>query len=146
MSSMNPRLRGIGSPARLRGMSKPNDDTLIALPFGALHKWHGDLREAFAHIDEPDALRYLASAFGHLVSIESVMISLEHKDRPPQLLYQRGIAEQYRVSLLERYFSGGICSIRSAWPLNKGWRKGFITWKKLPRTTFSTVSTTRLTT
>ncbi|QVW21597.1 helix-turn-helix transcriptional regulator [Pseudomonas hormoni] len=125
MSSMNPRLRGIGSPARLRGMSKPNDDTLIALPFGALHKWHGDLREAFAHIDEPDALRYLASAFGHLVSIESVMISLEHKDRPPQLLYQRGIAEQYRVSLLERYFSGGYLLDPFCLAVEQGLAKGF---------------------
>lgn len=107
MTSSARLLPGAGSPARLRGMSKPNDDTLIALPFGALHKWHGQMREAFARVDEPDALRYLASAFGHLVGIESVMISLEHKDRPPQLLYQRGIAEQYQVSIIERYFSGG---------------------------------------
>jgi DNA-binding CsgD family transcriptional regulator len=106
-------------------MSKPNDDTLIALPFGALHKWHGDLREAFAHIDEPDALGYLASAFAHLVSIESVMISLEHKDRAPQLLYQRGIPDEYRVALLERYFSGGYLLDPFCLAVEQGLAEGF---------------------
>ncbi|MFJ7285254.1 LuxR C-terminal-related transcriptional regulator [Pseudomonas sp. NPDC099000] len=125
MSSVNLRLPGAGSPARLRGMSKPNDDTLIALPFGALHKWHGDLGQAFAHIDEPDALSFLASAFGHLVSIESVMISLEHKDRPPQLLYQRGIPEKYRESIIDRYFSGGYLLDPFCLAVEQGLAEGF---------------------
>ncbi|WP_261985210.1 helix-turn-helix transcriptional regulator [Pseudomonas arsenicoxydans] len=106
-------------------MSKPNDDTLIALPFGALHKWHGDMRQAFAHIDEPDAPRHLASAFGHLVSIESVMISLEHKDRPPQLLYQRGIPEKYRESIIDRYFSGGYLLDPFCLAVEQGLAEGF---------------------
>lgn len=106
-------------------MSKPNDDTLIALPFGALHKWHAEVRKAFAHIDEPDALRHLASAFGHLVAIESVMISLEHKDRAPQLLYQQGIPEEYRVSLLERYFSGGYLLDPFCLAVGQGLAEGF---------------------
>ncbi|OYQ23863.1 helix-turn-helix transcriptional regulator [Pseudomonas mandelii] len=125
MRSANLRLPGAGSPARLRGMSKPNDDTLIALTFGALHKWHGDLRQAFAHIDEPDALSFLASAFGHLVSIESVMISLEHKDRPPQLLYQRGIPEKYRESIIDRYFSGGYLLDPFCLAVEQGLAEGF---------------------
>ena len=125
MSSISGRLRGLGSPARLRGMSKPNDDTLIALPFGALHKWHADMREAFAHVDAPDALHYLASAFGHLVSIESVMISLEHKDRAPQLLYQRGIPEQYRDSIIDRYFSGGYLLDPFCLAVEQGLAEGF---------------------
>jgi hypothetical protein len=53
---------GPAPAARLRGMSKPDDDTLIAMPFGALHNGMG-MREAFAHVDEPDALQYLASAW-----------------------------------------------------------------------------------
>jgi DNA-binding CsgD family transcriptional regulator len=106
-------------------MSKPNDDTLIALPFGALHKWHADMREAFAHVDAPDALHYLASAFGHLVSIESVMISLEHKDRAPQLLYQRGIPEQYRDSIIDRYFSGGYLLDPFCLAVEQGLAEGF---------------------
>lgn len=117
-----PRAR---SPARLRGMSKPQDDTLIALPFGALHKWHGAMREAFAHIDEPDALGFLASAFGHLVSIESVMISLEHKDRAPQLLYQRGIPEQYQYSIIDRYFSAGYLLDPFCLAVEQGLAEGF---------------------
>ncbi len=125
MSAPTLRLPRAGSPARLRGMSKPNDDTLIALPFGALHKWHGDMRQAFAHIDEPDALRHLASAFGHLVSIESVMISLEHRDRPPQLLYQRGIPEKYRESIIDRYFSGGYLLDPFCLAVEQGLAEGF---------------------
>ncbi|QAY87252.1 helix-turn-helix transcriptional regulator [Pseudomonas arsenicoxydans] len=125
MSAPTLRLPEAGSPARLRGMSKPNDDTLIALPFGALHKWHGDMRQAFAHIDEPDAPRHLASAFGHLVSIESVMISLEHKDRPPQLLYQRGIPEKYRESIIDRYFSGGYLLDPFCLAVEQGLAEGF---------------------
>lgn len=125
MSALTLRLPEAGSPARLRGMSKPNDDTLIALPFGALHKWHGDMRQAFAHIDEPDALRHLASAFGHLVSIESVMISLEHKDRPPQLLYQRGIPGKYRESIIDRYFSGGYLLDPFCLAVEQGLAEGF---------------------
>ncbi|MGE8186603.1 helix-turn-helix transcriptional regulator [Pseudomonas sp. NPDC086278] len=106
-------------------MSKPNDDTLIALPFGALHKWHGDMREAFAHLDAPDALQYLASAFGHLVAVESVMISLEHKDRAPQLLYQRGIPEKYRESIIDRYFSGGYLLDPFCLAVEQGLAEGF---------------------
>jgi len=95
------------------------------LPFGALHKWHGELRKAFAHIDEPDALHHLACAFGHLVSIESVMISLEHRDRAPQLLYQQGIPEQYRVALLERYFSVGYLLDPFCLAVEQGLAEGF---------------------
>ena len=125
MNSLNRLLPRACAPARLRGMSKPNDDTLIALPFGALHKWHGELRKAFAHIDEPDALHHLACAFGHLVSIESVMISLEHRDRAPQLLYQQGIPEQYRVALLERYFSVGYLLDPFCLAVEQGLAEGF---------------------
>jgi DNA-binding CsgD family transcriptional regulator len=106
-------------------MSKPNDDTLIALPFGALHKWHGAMRQAFARSDEPDALQYLAAGFAHLVSIESVMISLEHKDRPPQLLYQRGIPEKYRESIIDRYFSGGYLLDPFCLAVEQGLTEGF---------------------
>lgn len=106
-------------------MSRPNDDTLIAMPFGALHKWHGGMREAFAHVDEPDALQYLVAALGQLVSIESVMISLERKDRAPQLLHQRGIAQEYQVSILERYFSGGYLLDPFCLAVEQGLAQGF---------------------
>lgn len=119
------RLTGAGSPARLRGMNKPDEETLIALRFGALHNWHRDMREAFAHVEKLDALQYLASAFGHLVSVESVMISLEHKDRAPQLLYQRGIPEKYRESIIDRYFSGGYLLDPFCLAVEQGLAEGF---------------------
>jgi DNA-binding CsgD family transcriptional regulator len=106
-------------------MSKPDDDTLIAVPFGALHKWHGGMREAFAHIDEPDALQHLASALAQLVSVESMMISLERKDRAPQLLHQRGIAQEYQVSILERYFAGGYLLDPFCLAVEQGLAQGF---------------------
>lgn len=106
-------------------MSKPDDDTLIAMPFGALHKWHGGMREAFAHIDEPDALQHLASALAQLVSVESMMISLERKDRAPQLLHQRGIAQEYQVSILERYFAGGYLLDPFCLAVEQGLAQGF---------------------
>jgi DNA-binding CsgD family transcriptional regulator len=106
-------------------MSKPDDDTLIAMPFGALHKWHGGMREAFAHVDEPDALQYLASALAQLVSIESMMISLERKDRAPRLLHQRGIAQEYQVSILDRYFSGGYLLDPFCLAVEQGLAQGF---------------------
>jgi DNA-binding CsgD family transcriptional regulator len=67
----------------------------------------------------------LASAFGHLVSVESVMISLEHKDRPPQLLYQRGIPEKYRESIIDRYFSGGYLLDPFCLAVEQGLAEGF---------------------
>jgi DNA-binding CsgD family transcriptional regulator len=106
-------------------MSKPDDDTLITVPFGALHKWHGGMREAFAHVDEPDALQYLASALAQLVSIESMMISLERKDRAPRLLHQRGIAQEYQVSILDRYFSGGYLLDPFCLAVEHGLAQGF---------------------
>ena len=106
-------------------MSKPDDDTLIAMPFGALHKWHGGMREAFAHVDEPDALQYLASALAQLVSIESMMISLERKDRAPRLLHQLGIAQEYQVSILDRYFSGGYLLDPFCLAVEHGLAQGF---------------------
>ncbi|MHC8350819.1 helix-turn-helix transcriptional regulator [Pseudomonas sp. RT4P38] len=119
------QLTGAGSPARLRGMNKPDEETLIALRFGALHNWHRDMREAFSHVEKLDALQYLASAFGHLVSVESVMISLEHKDRAPQLLYQRGIPEKYRESIIDRYFSGGYLLDPFCLAVEQGLAEGF---------------------
>lgn len=118
-------LRATGSPARLRGMSKAHDDTLIALSFRALHQWHAGVQEAFAHVEEPDALRYLALALGHLVTIESVMISLERKDRPPHLLFQQGIPEQYRDSIIDRYFSGGYLLDPFCLAVEQGLAEGF---------------------
>ena len=60
MSQRLGALPGRGSPARLRGMSKAHDQTLIALPWRALHQWHAGLAHAFTRIDSADALRCAA--------------------------------------------------------------------------------------
>ena len=125
MSSRGLPMRGPGSPARLRGMSKAQDHTLIAMPWRALHQWHAGLAHAFTRIDTADALRCLAQALGHLVSVESVMISLERKDQPPQSLYLQGIPEQYRESVIERYFSGGYLLDPFCLAVKQGLAEGF---------------------
>ncbi len=125
MSQRLGALPGRSSPARLRGMSKAHDQTLIALPWRALHQWHAGLQQAFAHIEQDDALRYLAQAIGHLVSIESVMISLERKDQPPLSLYLQGIPEQYRDSVIGRYFSVGYLLDPFCLAVEQGLAEGF---------------------
>jgi DNA-binding CsgD family transcriptional regulator len=60
-----------------------------------------------------------------LVSVESMMISLERKDRAPQLLHQRGIAQEYQVSILERYFAGGYLLDPFCLAVEQGLAQGF---------------------
>lgn len=125
MKTLDMAMPSRASPARLRGMSKAHDDTLIALPYRALHQWHAGLQQAFSHIQAPDALRYLAQALGDLASVESVMISLERKDQPPLSLYLQGIPEQYRESLIGRYFSGGYLLDPFCLAVEQGLAEGF---------------------
>ncbi|GLK90323.1 LuxR C-terminal-related transcriptional regulator [Pseudomonas turukhanskensis] len=91
---------------RLRAMNNA-DDSLVSLPLGSLRQWHSELQLALTHVEGLQALSHLAGALGHLVPVQSLMISLERKDQPPQLLYQQGIPEHYRDWMLNRYFSGG---------------------------------------
>ncbi|NWB25581.1 helix-turn-helix transcriptional regulator [Pseudomonas gingeri] len=106
-------------------MSPVPDDTATRLSFQALYRWHAGLAGAFAHLDEPDCLRHLARAFGQLVPVESVMISLERKDRPPQLLYLQGIPEEFRDAIIERYFAGGYLLDPFCLAVENGLAEGF---------------------
>lgn len=91
---------------RLRAMNNA-DDSLVTLPLDALRQWHTGLQQALTHVDGLEALTHLAAALGHLVPVQSLMISLERKDKPPQLLYQHGIPERSHDWMINRYFSGG---------------------------------------
>ncbi len=91
---------------RLRAMNNA-DDSLVSLPLSALRQWHTELQQALTHVDGLQALTHLANALGHLVPVQSLMISVERKDQPPQLLFQQGIPERYRDWMINRYFSGG---------------------------------------
>lgn len=108
---------------RLRGMSPVVDDTRLCCD--ALHRWHAGLADAFAHLDQPDGLNHLAQAFAELVPVESVMISLERKDRPPQLLYLQGIPEEFRAALIERYFTAGYLLDPFCLAVENGLAEGF---------------------
>ncbi|QXI30802.1 helix-turn-helix transcriptional regulator [Pseudomonas vanderleydeniana] len=104
-------------------MSPVVDDTRLCCD--ALHRWHAGLADAFAHLDQPDGLNHLAQAFAELVPVESVMISLERKDRPPQLLYLQGIPEEFRAALIERYFTAGYLLDPFCLAVENGLAEGF---------------------
>jgi hypothetical protein len=54
-----------------------------------------------------------------------MMISLERKDRAPQLLHQRGIARSTRGSILDRYFSAGYLLDPFCLAVEMGLAQGF---------------------
>ena len=107
MTHLHAKVRTHAPAGRLRGMSRAHENTPISLPFHALQQWHSALQQAFAHSEGPDALAWLAAAISQLVGAESMLISLECKGRPPQLLYQQGIPQRYHEAVLERYFAAG---------------------------------------
>ncbi|WP_218948822.1 hypothetical protein, partial [Citrobacter cronae] len=102
MTYLPPQVRAHAPAGRLRGMSRAHENTTISLPFHALQQWHGALQQAFAHSEGPGALAWLAAAISQLVGAESMLISLERKGLPPQLLYQQGIPDRYHEAVLER--------------------------------------------
>lgn len=110
---------------RLRAMNNADTDAQVLLPLTALRLWHTELQGALAHIDSAVALEHLARALGHLVPVESLMISVERKDLPPQLLYQQGIPEQHGDWMIKRYFSGGYLLDPFCLAVESGLAEGF---------------------
>src|SRR5438046_1645065 len=93
--------------SRLPGMTDTPSDTPATLPLQAFQTWHGGLATAFMAIDDTTFLEHLAAALNGLTPIESMMISLERKGLPPQLLHQQGIPRDHRDDIINRYFSRG---------------------------------------
>ncbi|MGH8433359.1 MAG: helix-turn-helix transcriptional regulator [Pseudomonas sp.] len=106
-------------------MSRTRDDTSAALSLPALHDWHLGLAQAFACVGEPDFPCHLAAALGRLMPIESMMISLECKGQPPQLLYQQGIPDEHRDAIINRYFSRGYLLDPFCLAVESGLAQGF---------------------
>lgn len=125
MSSASEQVRARAPVVRLRGMSRAHDHTTISLPFHLLQQWHSALQQAFAHSEGSAALAFLASAISQLVGAESMLISLERKGHPPQLLYQQGIPDRYHEAVLERYFAAGYLLDPFCLAVQKGLAQGF---------------------
>ncbi|OLS60194.1 hypothetical protein PSEMO_49270 [Pseudomonas putida] len=125
MSSLRGAVRDKARQARLPGMTQASPDTPVTLSFGTLQRWHDALRVAFLHSESADALAHLALAIGELVSVESMMISLECRGRAPQLLYQQGIPEQHRDAVLQRYFAAGYLLDPFCLAVENGLAEGF---------------------
>ncbi|WP_397448002.1 helix-turn-helix transcriptional regulator [Pseudomonas sp. NA-150] len=123
MSATMQPLRASSPVARLARMNSTDP----SVPLQALHDWHVGMASALAHIEQPDALGLLAQALGTLAPIDSVMISLERKDRPPQLLYQHGIPEAYQDAVLNRYFTVGYLLDPFCLAVESGLAEGFYT-------------------
>lgn len=125
MSRLERAVRSHARQVRLPGMTQPSLDTPVTLSFGALQQWHAALQQAFASSETPDALAHLATAIGRLVSVESMMISLECRGRAPRLLYQQGIPECHRDAVLNRYFAAGYLLDPFCLAVENGLAEGF---------------------
>lgn len=125
MIDASAKVRAHAPAVRLRGMSRAHEHTTISLPFHALQQWHDALQLAVIHSEGPQALAYLAAAISQLVSAESMLISLERKGCPPQLLYQQGIPQRYHQAVLERYFAAGYLLDPFCLAVEKGLAQGF---------------------
>ena len=89
---------------RLRRMSTDSVEPAV-VTLAALHAWHSGVARAFAHVAEADFALQLAAALTRLVPLESIIISHERQGRPPLLLHQQGVPEQYRDAIINRYFT-----------------------------------------
>ncbi len=101
--------------------------TPASISFDKLHAWHGCLAEAFAQVGAADFIRYLARALSALVPVESMMISLECQGRSPQLLYEQGIPDEHRESIINRYFARGYMLDPFCLAVASGLAQGFYT-------------------
>ncbi|MDF3935820.1 helix-turn-helix transcriptional regulator [Pseudomonas citronellolis] len=90
-----------------------------------LHAWHAGLARAMATVAEAGFVEHLGDALAGLAQIESMMLALERKGLPPQPLYQRGIAEQYREALIERYYARGYMLDPFCLAMEDGLAEGF---------------------
>ncbi|MFW0754137.1 helix-turn-helix transcriptional regulator [Pseudomonas sp. H11T01] len=106
-------------------MTDTPSDISTALPLQALQAWHGGLAMAFMAIDDSTFLEHLATALNGLTPIESMMISLERKGLPPQLLHQRGIPGDHRDDIINRYFSRGYLLDPFCLAVENGLAEGF---------------------
>ncbi len=111
--------------SRLPGMTETPNDVPASLPLQALQAWHGALAKAFMALDDSTFLEHLAAALNRLTPIESMMISLERKGLPPQLLHQQGIPSDHRDDIINRYFSRGYLLDPFCLAVENGLAEGF---------------------
>ncbi|MDH4558411.1 helix-turn-helix transcriptional regulator [Pseudomonas sp. BN417] len=100
-------------------------DTASNPSSAALHAWHAGLARAMASVAEPVFCECLAEALASLVPIESMLLGLECKGLPPRPIYQRGIPEEYREALIERYYARGYMLDPFCLALENGLAEGF---------------------
>ncbi|VVN80743.1 LuxR C-terminal-related transcriptional regulator [Pseudomonas fluorescens] len=106
-------------------MTEALNTTPGALSFQALLTWNVGLAKAFMALDDSVFLEALAAALNGLTPIESMMISLERKGLPPQLLHQRGIPGDHRDDIINRYFSRGYLLDPFCLAVENGLAEGF---------------------
>lgn len=111
--------------SRLPGMTDTRRDAPTTLPLQALQAWHAGLATAFTAVGDAAFLDRLAAALSGLTPIESMMISLERKGLPPQLLHEQGIPRDHRDEIINRYFSRGYLLDPFCLAVENGLAEGF---------------------
>ncbi|NBF04016.1 LuxR family transcriptional regulator [Pseudomonas sp. Fl5BN2] len=106
-------------------MNPPSNPLVAPLTLQSLQAWHTGLSKAFNTVDDGIFLRHLATALTALTPIESMMISLERKGLPPQLLFEQGIVGEYRDEIINRYFSRGYLLDPFCLAVENGLAEGF---------------------
>ncbi|KAF1053674.1 MAG: Transcriptional regulatory protein UhpA [Stenotrophomonas maltophilia] len=114
-------LRALAPATRLPAMTITAD----AADLPALQAWHAGLARALTGVGEAVFVEHLADALAALAGIESMMLALERRGQPPLPLYQRGIAEQYREALIERYYARGYLLDPFCLAMEDGLAEGF---------------------
>lgn len=118
-------LPGLRPAVKLPGMSASANPPNAPLSLDALQAWHAGLAKAFESVDDEAFLSHLAAALNTLTPIESMMISLERKGLPPQLLHEQGIVGAYRDEIINRYFSRGYLLDPFCLAVENGLAEGF---------------------
>nr|BFD42541.1 hypothetical protein FFPRI1PSEUD_40400 [Pseudomonas sp. FFPRI_1] len=118
-------LPGLRPAVTLPGMSPPSTPLTPSLSLQGLQAWHAGLSQAFNKVDDGTFLGHLAAALSALTPIESMMISLERKGLPPQLLFEQGIVGAYRDEIINRYFSRGYLLDPFCLAVENGLAEGF---------------------
>ncbi|MGC5703048.1 LuxR family transcriptional regulator [Pseudomonas sp. NFXW11] len=106
-------------------MTLPASPSSTSLCIQALQHWHAGLASALCSVEDSAFLQHLAAALNALTPIESMMISLERKGLPPQLLFEQGIVGEYRDEIIIRYFSRGYLLDPFCLAVENGLTEGF---------------------
>lgn len=96
------------------------------IAYSVFEEWHDAIANAYKCLHTEDFPAALIEALGKLVRTEAVMITMEYKDSPPELLYDQGVPDEKRELIINRYFSIGYLLDPFSLMVTQGLKQGFI--------------------